>query len=158
MGREDKFPKATYWNVWWTLTVITAAATLIVALLEGLGVFHDLGVALSVAGIILSILFGVTASTRSAVGTVTAGVAALREDMVGTRAEIGTIRDGIGTVREEVGGVREEIGGVREEIGSLREEMGGVREAIVALESPLTTPLNRILATLVERLPPAPSR
>jgi len=45
MGREDKSPKSTYWNVWWTLTLITAAATLIVALLEGLGVFHDLGVA-----------------------------------------------------------------------------------------------------------------
>ncbi|HTO11329.1 MAG TPA: hypothetical protein VMQ51_07135 [Candidatus Binatia bacterium] len=51
--------------------------------------------------IIFSILFGVTASTRSAVGTVTAGIAALREDMVGTRAEIGTIRDGIGTARED---------------------------------------------------------
>lgn len=133
------------------MTLITAAAPLIVALLEGLGVFHDLGVALSIDGIILSILFGVTASTRSAVGTVTAGIAALREDMVGTPAEIGTIRDGIGTVREEVGGVREDI-------GSLREEMGGVREAIVALERALTTPLNRIVATLVERLPPAPSR
>jgi len=35
--------KARFWNVWWTLTVITAALTVGIALLEALGVFRDLG-------------------------------------------------------------------------------------------------------------------
>jgi hypothetical protein len=104
MGREDRFPRSTYWNVWWTLTVITAAATLLVLILEALGVFRDLGLVLRLAGILLSIVFGMSASTRSALATV-------------------------------------------------RDEMGAVRDEITALR----VPLDRILAILIERLPPASS-
>jgi hypothetical protein len=41
MTRERGVPNAPYWNGWWTLTVITAAATIVVAVLEALGVFKD---------------------------------------------------------------------------------------------------------------------
>jgi hypothetical protein len=54
-----------FWNVWWTLTVISAALTLVIVALEALGVFRDLGVALSAASALLTLLFGLTASTRS---------------------------------------------------------------------------------------------
>ena len=56
-----------FWNVWWTLTVISAALTLVIVALEALGVFRDLGVALSVASALLTVLFGLTASTRASV-------------------------------------------------------------------------------------------
>lgn len=57
--------KARYWNVWWTLTMLSAALTILAAALEALGVLKDLGIFLSVAGVILTMVFGVTASTRS---------------------------------------------------------------------------------------------
>ena len=60
--------KARYWNVWWTLTVISAALTIGVAILEALGVFRDLGIVVSVGALALTVLFGLTASTRSSLG------------------------------------------------------------------------------------------
>jgi hypothetical protein len=56
-----------FWNPWWTLTWIAAALTIAVALLEYLGAFGDLGVVLSMVGLMLTMLFGLTASTRSSV-------------------------------------------------------------------------------------------
>lgn len=60
--------KARFWNVWWTLTMISAALTLVVAAMEALGVFRDAGVVLSVVGLLVTMVFGLTASTRSALG------------------------------------------------------------------------------------------
>ncbi len=60
--------KARFWNVWWTLTVISAALTLGVALLEALGVFRDLGLVLSILGLLVTMIFGLAASTRSSLG------------------------------------------------------------------------------------------
>jgi len=57
-----------YWNVWWTLTMISAALTLVALVLEALGVFRDLGLALSLAGLLLTAVFGLSASTRSSLG------------------------------------------------------------------------------------------
>ena len=57
--------KARFWNVWWTLTVISAALTVGVALLEALGILRDLGIVLSIVGLLVTMLFGLTASTRS---------------------------------------------------------------------------------------------
>jgi hypothetical protein len=56
-----------FWNPWWTLTWIAAALTIAIALLEYLGGFGDLGVVLSMVGLMLTMLFGLTASTRSSV-------------------------------------------------------------------------------------------
>lgn len=56
-----------FWNPWWTQTWIVAALTIAVAVLEYLGVFRDLGVVLSIVGLMLTMLFGLTASTRSSV-------------------------------------------------------------------------------------------
>ncbi len=56
-----------FWNPWWTLTWIAAALTIAVAVLEYLGAFGDLGVVLTIAGLMLTMLFGPTASTWSSV-------------------------------------------------------------------------------------------
>lgn len=61
--------KARFWNVWWTLTVISAALTVGIALLEALGVLRDLGIVLSIVGLLVTMLFGLTASTRSSLST-----------------------------------------------------------------------------------------
>jgi hypothetical protein len=146
MAREGGAPRSTYWNVWWTLTVITAAATLVVLALEALGVFSDLGLVLSLAGILLSIVFGMSASTRSAVGTVRGALGALRGDT-------GAVRDEVGALRGDVGAVRDEVGALRGDVGAVRDGLGAVQNEVAALR----LPLERILATLIERLPPAPS-
>ena len=52
-----------YWNMWWTLTM--AAAGLMLVVLEALGILQDVGLARGVAGVLLTIVFGLTASTRS---------------------------------------------------------------------------------------------
>ena len=53
-----------YWNMWWTLTMAAAGLTLLVVL-EALGILQDVGLARGVAGVLLTIVFGLTASTRS---------------------------------------------------------------------------------------------
>jgi len=53
-----------YWNMWWTLKMAAAGLTLLVVL-EALGILQDVGLALGVAGVLLTIVFGLTASTRS---------------------------------------------------------------------------------------------
>jgi len=54
-----------YWNMGWTLTMAAAELTLLVVVLVALGILQDVGLALGVAGVLLTIVFGLTASTRS---------------------------------------------------------------------------------------------
>ena len=54
-----------FWNVWLTLTVISAVFTAVVLVLEALGVFRDIGLVLSGLGLLLTLISGLTASTRS---------------------------------------------------------------------------------------------
>jgi hypothetical protein len=56
-----------YWNIWWTLTVISAAVTIIAGVLEVLGLWNEAGVGIGFIGLALSIVFGLTAATRTAV-------------------------------------------------------------------------------------------
>ncbi|PWT91207.1 MAG: hypothetical protein C5B54_05740 [Acidobacteria bacterium] len=64
-------PTPTLWNRWWTLTVIAAGFTILMLILEGLGVLHDWGVVLSGIGVVLTIVGSAQASTRSSVTGVT---------------------------------------------------------------------------------------
>jgi hypothetical protein len=125
--------KIRFWNIWWTLMTISVAGTIVVAILEALGVFDDVGIALSVVGILLSISFGVMASTRTAVNGLGGHMLVLHDEIRVVRDEIAALGDGIGAVREEVGTVRDSI-------------------------ETLHSPLERIVAILEERLPPAPLR
>ena len=57
--------KVRFWNVWWTLTAISAAFTAIVLVLEAFGVFRDVGLVLSGLGLLITLVVGLAASTRS---------------------------------------------------------------------------------------------
>lgn len=57
--------KPRYWNIWWTLMMVSATLTLMVAALEILGILRDLGLMLGIVGGLVTVVFGFTASTRS---------------------------------------------------------------------------------------------
>jgi len=51
-GAVTRTPR--YWNMWWTLTMAAAGLTLLVVVLEALGILKDLGPALGVVGVVVS--------------------------------------------------------------------------------------------------------
>lgn len=59
--------KNGYWNIWWTLAVLSALLGVAAVVLEYLGVLRDIGLVLAIVSLALTTLFGLTASTRSAV-------------------------------------------------------------------------------------------
>ena len=89
--------RARFWNVWWTVTVITAALTLGVALLEALGVFRDLGLVLSIVGLLVTMIFGLMASTRSSFSEFRAGVVPRLEGVEARLDAMAMRLDGTGT-------------------------------------------------------------
>lgn len=62
-------PRPKHWNVWWLLTILAAAVGVTTLILEGLGMFRDLGLVLTGISLFATLLFGVTAATRNAVST-----------------------------------------------------------------------------------------
>lgn len=88
--------KARFWNVWWTFTMISAALTVALLLLEVFGVLHDVGMALSLLGLVISVLFGLTASTRSSLNQFR-GVVVPRLDVLAAGVDgLGSRLDGLG--------------------------------------------------------------
>ena len=61
--------KSGYWNIWWTLAVLSALVGVMAVILEYLGIIRDVGLVIGVVSMALTVLFGLTASTRSAVGS-----------------------------------------------------------------------------------------
>jgi len=61
--------KSGYWNVWWTLEVLSALVGVMAVLLEYFGIIRDLGLVIGVVSTALTVLFGPTASTRTAVSS-----------------------------------------------------------------------------------------
>ena len=117
------------WNIWWTLMVISASFTVIVLALEALEVFRDLGLVLSGLGILLTIVFGFGAASRSF-------LAELRGDVVprldGLRSSI------LGLER----GTNERLDGVTGRLDGVTGRLDGVADR-----------LDRVIALLDERLP-----
>lgn len=101
--------KIRFWNIWWTLMTISVATTIVVAILEALGVFDDVGIALGIVGILPSISFGVMASTRTAVSGLGGHILVLHDEIRVVRDGIAALGDGLGAVREEIGAVRDRI-------------------------------------------------
>src|SRR6266545_4323065 len=81
-----------YWNIWWTLTVLAMVFTFVVVILESVGALRDFGIVLSVFGLLVGIVFGLTAWTRSSV------------TLLGT--QIRGVADEMRTVTDEIRGVR----------------------------------------------------
>jgi hypothetical protein len=65
MRRPERPP--SLWNVWWALAILSALVSVGAVILEALGILRDLGVVLSFAGLAVTVLFGLTASTRASV-------------------------------------------------------------------------------------------
>jgi hypothetical protein len=81
-----------YWNVWWTLMVLAMVFTFAIVILEYVGAFRDLGIILSVFGLLAGIFFGLTASTRSSVTTLSA-------ELRGVGDEVHAVGDAVREVR-----------------------------------------------------------
>jgi len=74
-----------------------------VAILEALGFFKDLGIALGFIGVTLTIIFGLMTSTR-------ASARELREDLADLGQELSTKLDqGFASVTASIEGLREDI-------------------------------------------------
>jgi hypothetical protein len=132
-------PRAPFWNIWWTLTVISGALTIIAALLEALGVFRDIGVFLSITGAILTVIFGLSASTRSS-------VLGFRREVLPRLDRMDT---GLGEVTARLGEVTARLGEVTARLGEVTARLGGVDGRLTQV----TERLERIVTILDERLP-----
>lgn len=101
MSRADR-PLIRF-DIWWFLTFFFAAVTIFVAILEAVGFFKDLGIALGFIGITLTIIFGLMTSTR-------ASARELREDFTDLRLELSTKLDqGFASVTASVERLREDM-------------------------------------------------
>jgi hypothetical protein len=109
-AQGDRVP---IWNIWWTLTVLAALFGVIVAILEALGVFRDVGIALGVLSVIATIIFGVWASTRSS-------IRALDFRLVG--------------VDDRLVGLDDRLGGIDRRLAGLDDRLAGIGQALVRIE------------------------
>jgi hypothetical protein len=89
----DHPPK--FWNIWWTLTVISALLTIIVLLLEGFGLFRDWGWVLSGIGIVITIVGSAQASTRTSVLLVNRELRAIHDTLSHSLKVQNQIRDAL---------------------------------------------------------------
>ena len=78
---NDLEPEPKSWNIWLTLMVISIVFTIVVAVLEYLGVFRDLGVILSAVGIVLAVGFGISGSSQRTVELVRFDLRGIRRDL-----------------------------------------------------------------------------
>ena len=74
-------PRDHFWNGWWTFTVIAASFTILMLLLEGFGLLHDWGLVLSGIGVVVTLVGGVQASTRTSVSIVANELRALHDTL-----------------------------------------------------------------------------
>jgi len=90
-------------DIWWLLTFLIAAATIVVAILEALDVLKDLGIALGFIGVTLTMIFGLMTATR-------ASARELREDLTDLRVELSAKLDqGFASVTTSIERLRDDI-------------------------------------------------
>jgi len=130
-SRGDQVP---IWNVWWTLTVLAAIFGVIVAILDALGVFRDVGIALGVLSVIATIMFGVSASTRSS-------VRAIDYRLVGVDARLEGIDHRLGGLDQRLGGLDDRLVGVDQRLGVLVDGQQATNGALLRIEDLLRTRL-----------------
>jgi len=95
MPRQDVKRRPRYWNVWWTLSVVFMALSILVAVLELLGALGDLGVVLTVIGVGLSMMFGLTGASRGSVDHIGEAIVTLVAEVSGSREDIRTLGTGL---------------------------------------------------------------
>jgi len=87
--------RARYWNVWWTLSVVFMALSILVAVLELLGALGDLGIVLAIIGVGLSMISGLTGASRSSVDQIGEAIVTLVAEVSGSREDIRAAGDRI---------------------------------------------------------------
>src|SRR5262249_43062904 len=87
--------RARYWNVWWTLSVVFMALSILVAVLELLGALGDLGIVLAIIGVGLSMISGPTGASRSSVDQIGEAIVTLVAEVSGSREDIRAAGDRI---------------------------------------------------------------
>jgi hypothetical protein len=115
---NDRVP---IWNVWWTLTLLAAAFGVLVAILEALEVFSHLGIALGILSVLATIIFGVSASTRSSVRTLDHRFVGLAEQMAGVDRHLMGFDGRLAEVDEPLGAFLAGQGTTNEALGRIEE-------------------------------------
>lgn len=91
--------RSGYWNVWWTLAVISAAIGLAAVVLESFGNLRDFGVVIAFASVALVVLVGLAASTRAAARPVEFSVDGIVTRVDHLRAELHGLRRALEDIR-----------------------------------------------------------
>lgn len=119
---DDQEPEPSGWNIWLTLMVIAAIFSVLIAVLEYLGVFRDLGLVLSLGSIALALTFGLTGSSQRTVEL-------LRFSLRGVRRDLGHLGGDVGALREvAVRGFAETTRGIAETNRGIAEINLGIAE------------------------------
>lgn len=90
-----------YWNIWWTLAVLSAALGLAAVILESFGILGELGTVIGFASLALTVLFGLTGSTRASVRRVEFALDGMAARVDG----LGDKLDGLGRLLEDIRGI-----------------------------------------------------
>jgi hypothetical protein len=96
-------PKPKLWNAWWTLTLLAVVFTLLVLILEALGVLKDIGLVLTGVGLVLALYFGLTAATKSSTENLSAQNAWATSQIL---AALSAIQEGIQELKQELSSLR----------------------------------------------------
>lgn len=127
----DRIP---IWNVWWTLTILSAAFTVVVIVLEYLGVFRDFGIVLGALGVIATIIFGVSASTRTSVRALDQRLGGIGDRLGGVDDRLGSIDDRLGGIDDRLGGIDARLMGIERLLGGFVDGQRGTNEALIRIE------------------------
>jgi hypothetical protein len=134
LGMKAHRDPVPIWNIWWTLTILSAAFTVVVIILEYLGVFRDFGIVLGALGVIATIIFGVSASTRSS-------VRALDDRLGGIDDRLGGIDVRLGGIDQRLGGIDARLVGIEQLLGGFVDGQRATNEALIRIEELLRTRL-----------------
>lgn len=95
-GPEPSPPRM--WNIWWTLAVLSATLGLAAVVLEYFGILSDLGTVIGFASVTLTVLFGLTGSTRAAARRIEFSVDGIARGIHGLGGKL----DSLGRVLEDI--------------------------------------------------------
>jgi hypothetical protein len=99
--------------------MLSAAFTVVVIILEYLGVFRDFGIVLGALGVIATVIFGISASTRSS-------VRALDYRLVGVDDRLGTIDHRLGSIDNRLGAIDNRLGSIDNRLGTIDNQLGTI--------------------------------
>jgi hypothetical protein len=110
--------------------MLSAAFTVVVIILEYLGVFRDFGIVLGALGVIATVIFGISASTRSS-------VRALDYRLVGVDDRLGTIDHRLGSIDNRLGAIDNRLGSIDNRLGTIDNRLGTIDNQLGTIDTRL---------------------